>query len=68
MGNDNKSTIYVSVMNMYAKFQLTVSEEKIFQYFFENLPFMLHGNQSNSAIWTNFIWILEDYSRNISVK
>ena len=31
-------------MNMYAKFQLhplTASEEKIFEYFFENLPFML---------------------------
>ena len=31
-------------MNMYAKFQLlplTTSEEKIFEYFFENLPFML---------------------------
>ena len=42
-----------------------ISEEKIFEYFFENLPF---GNQSNSAIWTKFIWIVEDYSRNISVK
>ena len=31
-------------MNMYAKFQLhslMISEEKIFEYFFENLPFML---------------------------
>ena len=31
-------------MNMYAKFQLhplTASEEKISEYFFENLPFML---------------------------
>ena len=28
-------------MNMYAKFQLHTPEEKIFEYFFENLPFML---------------------------
>ena len=46
MGNDNKNTIYVeaNVMNMYTKFQLhplTASEEKIFEYFFETLPFML---------------------------
>ena len=41
-----KNIIYIeaNVMNMYAKFQLiplTASEEKIFEYFFENLPFML---------------------------
>ena len=47
MGNDNKKNIiYVeaNVMNMYAKFQLlplTTSEEKILEYFFKNLPFML---------------------------
>ena len=46
MCNDNKNTIYVeaNVMSIYAKFQLhplTASEEKIFEYFFENLPFML---------------------------
>ena len=31
-------------------------------------PLCCHGNQSNSAIWTKFIWMVEDYSRNISVK
>ena len=41
-----KNIIYVeaNVMNMYAKFQLhppSASEEKIFEYFFENLPFKL---------------------------
>ena len=41
-----KNIIYVAanVINTYAKFQLhplTASEEKIFEYFFENLPFKL---------------------------
>ena len=41
-----KGIIYVeaNVMNIYAKFSfipITASEEKIFEYFFENLPFML---------------------------
>ena len=27
-----------------------------------------HGNQSNSAIWTKFMWIVEDYSRNVKKK
>ena len=31
-------------------------------------PLCCHGNQSNSAIWTKFIRIVEDYSRNISVR
>ena len=31
-------------------------------------PLCCHGNQSNSAIWTQFIRIVEDYSRNMSVK
>ena len=70
-----KNTIYVeaNVMNMYAKFSfisLTASEEKIFEYFFENYPFSDDAFLliSNSAIWTKFIWIVEDYSRNIFEK
>ena len=43
----------------------TASEEKIFSKIY---PLCCHGNQSNSAIWTKFIWIVEDYTRNISVK
>ena len=67
-----KNIIYVkaNVMNMYAKFQLHPpysfwGEDLIF---FQIYPLCCHGNQSNSAIWTKFIWIAEDYSRNISVK
>ena len=69
-----KNNIFVeaNVMNTYAKFQLHLpygmSEEKIFEYFSKIYPLCCHGNQSNSAIWTKFIWIIEDYSRNISVK
>ena len=46
MGNDNKNIIYVAanVTNMYAKFQLHPPYSfwgEDFEYFFENLPFML---------------------------
>ena len=71
MGNDNKkNTIYVAanVMNMYAKFQLH-SPYSIYNIFSKIYPLCSHdGNQSNSAIWTKFIWIIQDYSSNISVK
>ena len=40
----------------------------IFNIFSKIYPLCCHGNQSNSAIWTKFIWIVDDYSRNISVK
>ena len=36
--------------------------------FLKIYPLCCHGNQSNSAIWTKFIWIVEDYLRNISVE
>ena len=39
---------------------LMTSQKKIFEYFF--------ANQSNSDILTKFIWLVEDHSRNISVK
>ena len=42
----------------------------IFEYFFFTnlLVFGCHdGKQSNSAVWTRFICLVEDYSRNISV-
>ena len=66
-------------MNMSAMFQLHPPYSfwgKDFLIFFRKFLFMLpkiyslccHGNQSNSAISTKFIWIIEDYSRNISVK
>ena len=64
-----KNIIYVeaNVMNMYAKFQLHPPYSwggEDFLIFFRK--FTLY--QSNSAIWTKFIWIIEEYSRNISVK
>ena len=31
-------------------------------------PFDCQGNQSKSAIWIKFIWLVEDYSKNITVK
>ena len=36
-----------------------------FLIFFPNLYCLCHGNQSNSAVWTKFICLVEDYSRNI---
>ena len=66
-----KNTIYVetNVMNMYAKFQLLMLMRRRFLNNFSKIySFCCHGNQSNSVIWTEFIWIVEDYSRNISVK
>ena len=36
--------------------------------FLKVYPLCYHGNLSNSAIRTIFIWIVEDYSRNISVE
>ena len=30
--------------------------------------FGCHGHQSKPVIWTKFIWLVEDYSRNISAK
>ena len=52
-------------MQSFSFIPLTASE-KIFEYFFRK--FYLLCNQSNSAIWTKFILIVKDYSRNISVK
>ena len=47
---------------------LTAIEEMIFEYLFANLSFRLPWYQSNSEVWTKFISLVEDYSRNISVK
>ena len=65
MSNGNKNTIFVetNVMNISAEFQLhpplMASEEMIFE-FFRKFSFWLP--------WTKFICLVEDYSRNISVK
>ena len=67
-------TIFVeaNVMNISAKFQLHAAYgfwgEMILSYFSQIYPFGWHGNQSNSAAWTKFICLVEDYSRNISEK
>ena len=59
-------------MNMYAKFQLHPPYgfwgEDFWIFFSKIYPLCCHGKQSNSAIWTKCIRIVEDYSRNISVK
>ena len=58
-------------MNISAKFQLHPPYGfwgVYFEYFFANVTFRLHGNKSNSAVWTKFICFAGDYSRNISVN
>ena len=55
-----KNTTYeeANVLSMYAKFGFIpylVSEKKIFEYFYENRPFLPLDNQSNSPIWTKVI-------------
>ena len=47
---------------------LWLLRRRFFNIFSKIYPLCCHGNQSNSAIWTKFIWITEDYSRNISVE
>ena len=67
----NVISVQASVMNMYAKFQRHPPYDfwEDFWIFFSKIyPLRCHGNQSNSVIWTKFIRIVEDYSRNISVK
>ena len=73
MSNDNKNAFFVeaNVINISTNFSfvpLMASEEKIFEYFFADLGFGCHGNKSNSAVWTKFIWLVEDYSGYISLK
>ena len=59
MRNGNKNILFVkaNVMNISTKFQL-----------YSPYGFCCPGNQSDSAVWTKFMWLVEDYSRNISVK
>ena len=68
----NNTFVEAIVRNNSAKFQLYPPNSwggVDFWIFFSKIyPLCCHGNQSNSAIWTKFIWIVEDYSRNISVK
>ena len=69
-----KNIIYVeaNVMNKYAKFQLHPPYgflgEDFLIFFSKIYTLCCHDNQSNSAIWTKFMWIVEYYLRNISVK
>ena len=59
-------------MNMYAKFWLHLPHgfwgEEFWFFFSKIYPLCCHGNHSNSAIWTKFIWIVEDYSWKIYVE
>ena len=55
-------------LQIFSFIPLMASEEMIFEYLLQIYPFGCHGNQSNSEVWTKFIWLVEDYSRNISVK
>ena len=75
MSNGNKKNLLfveANVVNISAKFQLHPPNGfrgDDFEFFFwQILNFSCHGNQSNSADWTQFIWLVENYSRNISVK
>ena len=74
MGNDNKKINFVeaNVVNIYAKFQLHPPygfwEEDFLIFFSKIYPFGCHGNQSKSVMLIKFIWLVEDYSRNISVQ
>ena len=63
------SWTYEHVCKVSASSPLRFLRRKFLNIFFSKIyPLCCHGNQSNSAIWTKFIWIVEDYSRNISVK
>ena len=68
----NKPFVEANVMNISAKFQLHsplwLLRRLFFNIFSQIYPFGCHGNQSNSAVWTKVIYLIEDYSRNISVK
>ena len=55
-------------MQSFSFIPFTASEEKIFNIFRKIYPLCCHGNHSNSVIWTKLIWIVEDYSRNITIK
>ena len=56
-------------MNISAMFQLMPLTASDFLSIFSQIYlFGCHGNQSNSAVWTKFICLVEDYSRNISEK
>ena len=48
--------------------QLWLLRRRFFNNFSKSYPLCCHDNQSNSAIWTKFIWIVDVYSRNISVE
>ena len=67
--NKNKEA---NVMNISAKFQLhhpkLASEEKIFEYFFANLAFWLPWQPIKFSGLDKFICLVEDYSRNITLK
>ena len=67
-----KNIIFVEdyVMNISTKFQhhppYGFWGDDFLTFFSQIYPFGCHGNQSNSAVWTKFICLEEDYSKNIS--
>ena len=65
----NINFVEANVMNIFAKFQLHAPYGFwFFNIFSQIYPFGCHGNQSNSAVWTKFVCLVEDYPRNISEK
>ena len=67
----NATFVEANVMNILQSFSfipLTASKEMIFENLFAKLAFLLPWQQSNSVVWTKFIYLVEDYSRNTSVK
>ena len=73
-----KNTLFVeaNIMNIYALFQLHPSNDfwvvwgDDFWIFFRKsiLLITMATNQTNSAVWTKFVCLVEDYLRNIFIK
>ena len=69
----NITFVEANVMNIYAMCQLHLPHGFWGDDFWRKKTCMFshfdcHGNQSNSVVWTKFIYLVKDYSRNISVK
>ena len=65
----NFNFVEANVMNISAKFCfMPLMASDFFFIFLQIYPFGCHGNQSNSAVSTKFICLVENYSRNISEK
>ena len=57
-----------NVCKVSASSPLRLLRRRFFNIFTKIYPLYCHDNQSSSVNWTKFIWVIKDYSRNISVK